>query len=84
MSSAARFAELMAGPEGDIPLDEAMLLIAAQAEPGLEIDAELARLDDLADGCYAPTLDALVRYLFVDLGFRGNDDDYYDPRNSFL
>lgn len=23
-------------------------------------------------------------YLFEDLGFRGNREDYYDPRNSFL
>ena len=26
----------------------------------------------------------LASYLFRDLGFRGNQDDYYDPRNSFL
>ena len=24
------------------------------------------------------------RYLFVEKGFGGNDDDYYDPRNSFI
>ena len=24
------------------------------------------------------------RYLFIEQGFRGNDDDYYDPRNSFI
>jgi len=24
------------------------------------------------------------RYLFTEEGFRGNEDDYYDPRNSFL
>lgn len=29
-------------------------------------------------------LKALNRYLFQDLGFRGNEEDYYDPRNSFL
>ena len=27
---------------------------------------------------------ALARTLFAELGFRGNTDDYYDPRNSFL
>jgi regulator of sirC expression with transglutaminase-like and TPR domain len=27
---------------------------------------------------------ALNRYLFEELGFRGNARDYYDPRNSFL
>jgi regulator of sirC expression with transglutaminase-like and TPR domain len=32
----------------------------------------------------APTLDALRRHLFVELGFTGNTVDYYDPRNSYL
>ena len=27
---------------------------------------------------------ALNQFLFDDLGFRGNADDYYDPRNSYL
>ena len=27
---------------------------------------------------------ALNDFLFADLGFRGNADDYYDPRNSYL
>ena len=84
VQSVERFAQLVRGLETEVALDEAMLLIAQQAQPDLDIDAELARLDDLADRCYAPTLDALVRHLFVDLGFRGNEQDYYDPRNSFL
>ncbi len=29
-------------------------------------------------------LHVLNRYLFDELGFHGNEDDYYDPRNSFL
>jgi regulator of sirC expression with transglutaminase-like and TPR domain len=84
VDSVQRFAQLVAGPESEVPLDEAMLLIARQAQPQLDVTAELQRLDDLADRCFAPTLDALVRHLFVDLGFRGNESDYYDPRNSFL
>jgi regulator of sirC expression with transglutaminase-like and TPR domain len=27
---------------------------------------------------------ALNQFLFEDLGYRGNTDDYYDPRNSYL
>src|SRR4029077_13286002 len=27
---------------------------------------------------------ALSRYLFHEQGFRGNESDYYDPRNSYL
>ena len=26
----------------------------------------------------------LCRYLFHDMGFRGNQEDYYDPRNSYF
>lgn len=82
--AAARFAELMVLEEHAIPLDEAALLIAAHAYPELDVGAQLARVDELADRCFAPTLDALVTYLFVDLGFSGNVRDYYDARNSFL
>ena len=31
-----------------------------------------------------PRLIALNNYLFRELGFAGNDNEYYDPRNSFL
>lgn len=84
MEATARFAALFTRPEPQLRLDEAGLLIAAHAYPGLDVDAELARLDALAEGCRNPTLDALVRYLFVEEGFRGNHEDYYDPRNSYL
>lgn len=84
MDATERFAELLAGPPELIPLDEAALLVAAHARPGLDVPAELARLDDLAAGCAAPTLDALLAHLFVDLGFAGNRARYQDPRNSLL
>ena len=80
----ARFAELVGRPEPDIPLDEAALLIAAHARSDLDVAGELHRLDDLADGCKEPTLDGLARYLFDDLGFRGNTEHYGDPDNSYL
>lgn len=79
-----RFAELMTAPERELRLDQVALLIAAHAYPDLDLDRELGRLDDLADRCFAPTLDALVRHLFVDEGFTGNRRDYFDPRNSYL
>ena len=84
MDPTARFAQLAAGPEAELPLDEAGLLIAAHAHPGLDLDAQLGRFDDLAGGLGEPTLDGLRRLLFRDLGFKGNDVDYYDPRNSYL
>ena len=84
MEATERFAELVGGPAEAVALDEAALLIAAHAYPDLDVDAELARLDELAETCPAPTLDALVAHLFVDLGFQGNRCAYYDPRNSYL
>ena len=79
-----RFRALVGGPEASLPLDEVALLIAAHAEPGLDVGAQLARIDDLAGGVANPTLDGLRRHLFGELGFRGADHDYDDPRNSYL
>jgi regulator of sirC expression with transglutaminase-like and TPR domain len=79
-----RFAALVRRPDGEIPLDEAALLIAAHAHPDLEVEAELARLDAVAAGCAEPTLDGLRRHLFEELGFIGNRRRYGDPHNSFL
>ena len=79
-----RFAELMALPEADVPLDEAALLIAAHAQPDLDVGHEVGRLDELAAECPAPTLEGVIRHLFDDLGFRGNTEDYANPANSYL
>lgn len=83
-AAAARFGELVARDERSVPLDEAALLVAVHASPGLDVDAELARLDELAAACPGPTLDHLLRHLFGDLGFTGDRMTYDDPRNSFL
>ncbi len=80
----ARFAELVRGADDEIPLDEAALLIAAHAYPGLDVAAELGRLDEIADGCAPADLDGLRHHLFEVLGFSGNTSRYADPRNSFL
>jgi regulator of sirC expression with transglutaminase-like and TPR domain len=79
-----RFEELLLSAEAEVPLDEAALVIAQHADRALDVSAELDRIDDLAAGCGEPTLDGMVNHLFVDLGFRGNRQDYYDPRNSYL
>jgi regulator of sirC expression with transglutaminase-like and TPR domain len=79
-----RFGALLERPEPEIPLDEAALLIAAHAYPDLDVAHEMGRIDRLAEGCRTPTLDGLVRHLFVDERFGGDHDDYYDPRNSYL
>lgn len=77
----------------DVSLAEGALWIAASEYPGLVIDDYLARLHDMAarlrsrlrpDIATADKLLALNHYLFDELGFSGNSEDFYDPRNSFL
>ena len=93
MLYSARWKEIVAGPEEDIDLAEAALVIAAHEYPGLDVNAYLARIAEMAETLkgrlrrdISPT-DALItlnRYLFEELGFSGNTADYYDPRNSYL
>jgi regulator of sirC expression with transglutaminase-like and TPR domain len=84
MDALGRFEEVMGAPADAVALDEAALCVAAVAQPGLDIDAELARLDRLASECATPTLGGLVGLLFASERFVGNTTDYYDPRNSYL
>jgi len=76
-----------------INLDEAALLIAAEEYPRLEVDAYLEKLDHFADQARERATDArdttdvisaLNATLFERVGFRGNRENYFDPRNSFL
>lgn len=80
-------------PDERIDLAEAALWVAAEEYPSLDVAVELARLDALADtarGALGRARDArervlaLMRFLHVDAGFRGNRREYYDPRNSYL
>jgi regulator of sirC expression with transglutaminase-like and TPR domain len=77
------------------PLDlaRAALAIAREEYPSLDESAYLTKLDDIAEqvnrslppGALAERrVGRLNLVLFRELGFRGNDGDYYDPRNSFL
>ncbi|MGH9274379.1 MAG: transglutaminase family protein, partial [Acidimicrobiales bacterium] len=79
-----RFAALVRLGDDALPLDEAVLLIAAHALPGLEIGDELARLGDLAAGVDASTVDGLRTHLVDRLGFAGDAVTYHDARNSLL
>ena len=75
------------------PLEEGALVLARQEYPGLEPRAALEQLDAIANVA-RPMLSAnpdppeivgvLNDVLFRDLGFHGNAEDFYDPRNSFL
>jgi len=80
-------------PDGQVNVARAALLIAQEAYPQLQVNSYLSRLDQLAEEVRdrladesAPLvlLEELGRTLYERHGFRGNRDDYYDPRNSFL
>ena len=81
-----RFAELVRASDDVLRdhLDEATLLIAAHARPGLDVEGYRRRLDELAGQCDEPVLAEVTHQVFGVEGFRGNDEDYYDPRNSYL
>lgn len=84
MEATERFAALMDGPDDEMALDEACLLIAAHFTTALDVDAELARIDALAAGVDDPTRAGVLTHLFGRLRFRGDVDHYADPENSFL
>jgi regulator of sirC expression with transglutaminase-like and TPR domain len=79
-----RFAELVRGPEARCRLDVGALLIAAHARPDLDIAGQLERIDGLAAGFRGEGLCDLVDHLAVEGGFRGDRDDYSNPKNSLL
>lgn len=92
MRAARTLPELFAATD-DPPIERIALLIACDHDPRLDVERAVARIDDLA----APVTQRLRRvegasaqaavlgtYVFDELGLRGNDDDYHDPRNSDL
>lgn len=80
----SRFRHLVAAHGPELPLDDAALLIAAHALPGLDLAEQRARLDEIAGGVRAPTLDAVRVRLVEDLGFVGDHTTYHDARNSLV
>ncbi len=80
-------------PRDQLNLAEAALVIASDEYPQLAVAAYIERIDDLAatlrkrlrpDIAPGDKLALLNHYLFEELGFTANSDDYYDPRNSYL
>jgi regulator of sirC expression with transglutaminase-like and TPR domain len=88
-----RLRQIVSGPDEDISLAEAALLIAGHGYPDLNVAAYLSRIEELAymlrlridEGDSIPErISELNQFLFGDLRFAPNSEDYYDPRNSFL
>lgn len=87
------FARIAESPDDQIDLARAALLIAAMEYPELDIERQLGLLDSLAIAASRRLgeerdpffcINTLNEYLFDEVGFRGNQESYHDPRNSFL
>src|SRR5256884_3082629 len=87
------FTRLLQTPEPELDLAEAALLIAAEEYPDLRPAVylnQIARLSgELKQRIRAEVepdrvVEVLNAYLFEELHFKGNREEYYDPRNSFL
>ena len=87
------FLELSALSEESFPLDRAALALALEEYPGIDAQAYLRRLDTFAasaevligiDRGPINIIESINEVLFVQEGLRGNNEDYYDPRNSYL
>jgi regulator of sirC expression with transglutaminase-like and TPR domain len=89
----ATFEQLAALPDELVDVATGAALIARDAYGTTDVDRLLARFDDLAAPLAGRDLqslspeeqaDAVSDYLYETLAFKGNEQDYYDPRNSLL
>ena len=79
-------------PDEHIDLIRGALTIARTEYPHLEIEEYAARIErmaaqaaSLAPDCDTQsTLNAVNKVVFEQANLKGNREDYYDPRNSFL
>jgi regulator of sirC expression with transglutaminase-like and TPR domain len=85
--------DLLTNEGSAVQLDVAALEIATLEHPGLEFGPWIERLDRMAVEVANRTLDlcrgeafiaAANKYLFDELKLRGDDSNYYDPRNSCI
>ena len=91
--SIPNFEALVSKPDEALDIARIALALATDAYPDLDPSVYLAWLDATAEAIAEAAdlamplperLAMLDRQLFEVEGFRGNHDDYFDPRNSFL
>ena len=91
-SALAYFAALVAEDAG-FALVEAAICVAHDEHPAVDAQSVIGEIDRLAarlqarlpaDAPPLRRLRALNQYFFVELGFAGNVNNYYDRRNSYL
>ncbi|MCP2729012.1 SirB1 family protein [Limnofasciculus baicalensis] len=91
--SRQNFLQEISQPDDRINLTKAALYIAQEEYPNLDIHIYLNILDGIANEIEKRlpperyplrTIQIINQYLYDELGYTGNNDNYYDPRNSFL
>jgi regulator of sirC expression with transglutaminase-like and TPR domain len=93
MAALEPFTELLAAGDDRIELARACLMIAEDAYPGLDVEGYVTEIARLAlrlrarlsrEAGAEEKVVELNQFLFEELGYSGNADHYYDPRNSYL
>ncbi|MGG6265292.1 SirB1 family protein [Leptolyngbya sp. AN03gr2] len=88
-----RFYQEVRQDDENIDLEKAALYIAQEEYPNLDIEQYLNTIDKMAAEIQARLpeeayplriVQTINQYLYKDLGFYGNSEDYYNPQNSFL
>src|ERR1041385_7986209 len=84
-----RFREIAGLPEPRVDLVEASLLIAAEDQPGVDVERHLRKVGAWSEAVSSRlrgsrdverVVEAIKRQLFQGEGFPGEGDGYYDPR----
>ncbi|MEX0761805.1 MAG: transglutaminase-like domain-containing protein [Dehalococcoidia bacterium] len=93
LSPRENFIRTVARPDGQVNLTAACLYVAAEEYHDLDVVAYTGRISLLAERAKArlagkhsvyDAIHAINDLLFDEEGFQGNNDNYYDPRNSYL
>lgn len=91
--SALEYFATLVADDDSLPMLEAAVSLAQDEDPLLDVQGVLARVDELglrlsrripADAAPLQRLRLVNRYFFQELGFAGNVNHYYDPRNSLI
>ncbi len=87
------FVRSVSYPPDQINLALSCLYIAAEAAPTIDVTAYMGRINEYSDQVRQKiqrrlslfdSIYTLNEFLFDELGFQGNDGNYYDVRNSLL
>jgi regulator of sirC expression with transglutaminase-like and TPR domain len=87
------FEKLLSEKDERMDLARACLMIAQDAYPSLDLERYMGEIESLAlrlrtrlkdVGGAEERVIGLNEFLYEELGYWGNTDDYYDPRNSYL